>query len=132
MSWVDNGSTAPVTLNGNGRKIEGAYTVQGLPGGPPGTWFYRADQANWQLLEAMTLFNSTPLPPEFDDLFVTGLAIRLTALDEVAPKPGTTEAYSRILKRAQQRYKQRGAGTYGGQNLVNSYQSTDYEDGRRW
>lgn len=134
MAFVDNGMSATLTLDANGRKIASALTAT-LPAGTANTtWFYRSDLAEWQVLAQLTSSDQTPLPTEFDDLFVTGLAIRLTALDEVEPKTGTLEAYKRILTRCKQRYAQPGLMSGGGQNIPNSWQSYDdyWGTGRQW
>lgn len=137
MSWVDNGSTpitGTTTIDANGRRIEGALTLTLAPTTSTKTWLYRADLANWIELKPLDIYDETPLPVEFDDLFVVGLAVRLAALDEVEPKSGTLNAYARTLKRCQQRYINTGTITYGGQNIPNALTHTEYENGygRQW
>lgn len=134
MAFIDNGMSANLTLDANGRKIDSSLTKVLAPGAATQTWFYRADLAQWQTIAALTSSDQTPLPVEFDDLFVTGLAIRLAALDEQAPKDGTVLAYNQILKKAKARYYQPNTQMYSGQNVPNTQQSYNgyYRVGNSW
>ncbi len=123
MALVDTGATASITLNGNGRLIEGAATKVVTIGAEPQEWFYRSDLGNWIALAPLTFTDNLPLPSAFDRLIICGTAISLTALDEINPTTGTMFMYERLLKRCQQRYKQRGTTSYGGQNLAPTFQS---------
>lgn len=133
MSIVDTGASAPLTLNGNGRRINGTNTAIFAPGAPTVTYFYRADLANWIPLIDLTLTDALPLPPEFNRLIICGTAISLTALDEIKPTEGTLFMFNRLLKRCKERYLQRQSVTPGGQYLVNSDQAFEYGLGmRQW
>lgn len=134
MGYADNGASATLTIDANGRKIEGAQTITLVAGSEPRSWFYRADRAEWMLQEEMIATSDLPLPREFNDLFVCGLAIRLCALDTLKPQDSTIQAYTIILKLAKTRYRQRGQQSYGGQNIPNTIQSYDssYFGGNRW
>ena len=134
MGYADNGASATLTIDANGRKIEGALTITLVAGSEPREWLYRADRAEWVLQEELIASSDLPLPREFNDLFVCGLAIRLCALDTVKPQDSTLAAYTKILKRAITQYRQRGQQSYGGQNIPNTMQSYDssYFGGNRW
>jgi hypothetical protein len=108
MMLNDIGSVANPTLHGNGRKIEGGLTLTGTPGALDGhEWFYRADLGNWILLERITASgDELPLPQEFDDLFVTGLAIRLATRFGAQLPPAVEAKYAEMLTRVQARYKE--------------------------
>jgi len=115
MAYVDMGSTvtADMTLNGNGRLIEGSSTiVSNLDGVPSVTfhgrkWMYRADLGNWILLEHLDEATDTvPLPPEFDDLLVCGLAMRLAPRFQVQVDEVISSRYTDMLMRLKKRYKQ--------------------------
>lgn len=116
MSFVNAGispTTVNVTLSGNGRFIEGAASiVTDLDAGTPvdfhgRIWFYRADLGNWVRIDAPLQSNSTiPTPPEFDDLWVTGLAIRLAPRFQVAIQQTIVARYEDMLGRLKKRYKQ--------------------------
>lgn len=124
ISLVDVALTDPLTVNGNGRKIEGETTLVFSPGDPSKEWLYRADLADWvDIGSDLELTDELPLPSEFDDFFVCGTAIRLCALDQLDPQPPTTAAYALAEKKIMQRYYQPGIASWGGQNAAPSYQS---------
>ncbi len=130
---VDTGASATLTLNGNGRRINGQNTLSVAPSTPSATYFYRADLANWIPIAPLTLTDTLPLPAAFDRLIICGTAISLTALDEIKPTTGTTFMYERLLKRCRERYTQRQAVSPGGQNLVSADQAYEYGLGmRQW
>lgn len=74
--------TYTVTLDGNGRSIENSATLAASTDGR--TWFYRADQADWVRIAALTSSGDLPFPSQFDDYFIIALAKRLN------PKYGST------------------------------------------
>lgn len=93
FSIVDMGgnlSTNNVTIDGNGRHIEGSDTL--VLDGSSGNrfdWFYRGDLGNWVLYSELTLVDDLPFPEEFDDYFIMSLAMRINpqygrTLDEQA------------------------------------------------
>lgn len=125
MALVDTGASNPITLNGNGRLIEGSPSLVVAIGGEPREWFYRSDLGSWTALRELTFTDNLPLPATFDRLIICGTAISLTALDEINPTSGTMFMYERLLKRCKERYRQRGTTSYGGQNLPPSSQSYD-------
>ena len=108
MMLVDVGSTNNPTLNGSGRMIEGALTLTATPAALNGRrWFYRADLSNWVKLEKIVDANTQlPLPEEFDDLFVTGLAIRLAPRFGIEIAPSIAERHADMLARITARYKE--------------------------
>lgn len=77
---ADNLTTYNVTLNGNGRKIEGAATKVLSTNGQTREWFYRADLGDWKPLTSLALTDSIPFPAEFDDYFIILLSMRLNPL----------------------------------------------------
>jgi hypothetical protein len=67
----------PVTLDGNGRTIEGAATLTLNTNGTYREWFYRADLGNWMRLTGVTLTDEMPFPADFDIFFTILLAMRI-------------------------------------------------------
>lgn len=116
MAYVDTGSTSPVTLHGNGRLIEGAPSITGAPGAQlPASaaaelagrsWLYRSDLGDWIRLIDLTPTDPVPLPPEFDDLLVTGLAMRLAPRFGVDIPEMIVARNGDMLGRLKKRYKQ--------------------------
>lgn len=113
MAYVDLGSTGDVTLDGNGRLIEGATSISSDIGGAPAVslsgrqWLYRSDKADWILLvNELKASDTVPLPPEFDDLWVTGLVMRMAPRFQIEIQPSIGERYADMLGRLRKRYKQ--------------------------
>lgn len=114
MSYIDVGATGLVTLDGNGRLIEGSTTLSGAVAVPPETagelsgrkWFYRADLGNWLRITSLTESSEVPLPEEFDDLLVTGLAIRLAPRFGIKIDDSIALRNADMLSRLKKRYKQ--------------------------
>lgn len=80
LAVTDPGSnlaTANVTLDGNGRTIEGTATVVLATDGLNASWLYRADLGNWVRITDLALGDTLPIPREFDDYFSILLAMRL-------------------------------------------------------
>lgn len=122
IGFADVGSTATLTLNGNGRSIAGSLSVDLTNATVPTEWFYRADLGRWIVLtDLLVETDESPLPAAFDGLVVSGTAIRLTALDEIQVRDGTKFIYERLLKRAKARYTQHNSTTFGGENLRQSF-----------
>lgn len=67
----------PVTLDANGRTIEGAATKVLNVNGTFQEWFYRADKGEWVKLSALLATDQNPFPDTFDIFFICGLAMRL-------------------------------------------------------
>lgn len=114
MFYVNVGATATLTLSGNGRLIEGAATLTDTPSNLHSrSWFYRADLGNWIRLKTLISSDEVPLPVEFDDLLIKGMAIRM------APRYGVKDidqvilvGYADMLSRLKKRYKQAVAMPY--------------------
>lgn len=134
MEFVNVGSTATLTVLGNGRRISGAASLSFASNAVPVLLFYRADLGSWLPIAPLGLNDESPLPAEFDDLLVAGTAIRLTALDEISPQSGTMFIYDRLLKRCSQRYRQPASQAYDSLALTPSDQpySGYGESGRPW
>jgi hypothetical protein len=96
-------ATYPVTVYGNGRTIETAASITLNTNGLDSEWFYRGDLGNWQKYSPIILTDTFPFPEEFDDYFITLLAIRLN------PSYGTTldDQTSMIFKRSQSQIRAR-------------------------
>ena len=70
-------ATNPVTLNGNGRTIDGNPTFVANTNGLSNEWVYRADLGNWVSITNKALTDQNPFPAKFDEMFIILLAIRL-------------------------------------------------------
>ena len=72
-----NFASNPVTIYGNGNMIDNTNTVVLNTDGFDAEWFYRADLANWMKYAPLALEDNFPFPEEFDDFFITMLAMRI-------------------------------------------------------
>jgi hypothetical protein len=130
----DGGQVGDVlTLNGNGRTIEGAATqtfIFASPAFTPQRWFYRDDLADWVLVEDMELGDELPYPSEFDDFFICALSKRLApAYGKIIAKE-TVETALRAESAFYARYRQPTEVVYGSEQIPRSYQS--YIAGQWW
>lgn len=114
MAFVNVGTlpTVDITLDGNGRLIEGASSIVSDADAPePVTfhgrkWLYRADRAEWVRLSQITAEGRMPTPPEFDALWITGLAIALAPRFQVEIQATVLAMYGDMLSKLKKRYKQ--------------------------
>lgn len=67
----------PVTLDANGREIEGAATLLLNANGTFREWFYRADLGDWVRITSLLTTDQLPFPTMFDNMFTILLAMRL-------------------------------------------------------
>lgn len=74
-----NFATYNLTLNGNGRKVDGAATDVLSTNSQSIQYFYRADIGDWKVItiSSMVAGDTFPFPEEFDDMFIVLLAMRL-------------------------------------------------------
>lgn len=109
LMFLNIGSAAVnITLNGNGHLIENAAsltdTVANLHSRK---WFYRADLGDWVRIEALADETANmPLPVEFDDYFICGLAIRFAPRFQVSIAEETASRFNDVRKRLKSRYRQ--------------------------
>lgn len=109
ISVVDatgNFNTVAFTLNGNGRKIDGATTAVLNTANLQKEWFYRADMGSWMAITNLGLNDTFPFPLEFEDLFVIGLATRLNPRNGVAIDDQAMMNFRRMRNLFRARYSQ--------------------------
>ena len=105
----DVGSSAVnLTLDGNGRLIEGQQTlvdvVQALAGAE---WFYRDDLASWERMDELSLDSELPLPEEYNDIFIFYTAMRMSPRNNHTISDDTRGMFNVLLRDAKARYRQR-------------------------
>lgn len=136
LAVADAGQTlasSNLTLNGNGRQIEGAATLVLDTDGLCAQWLYRGDLGNWVRIEGLELTDAMPLPIEFDDYFAILLAMRLN------PRHGRELASSsavwleRQSNALQARYRRpRDVQDWGSLGLLGQRRTWDTGFGPRW
>lgn len=80
---ADNLSIYPFTVNANGRKIEAAPSVVLALNSTNTEWMYRSDLGNWVKVTNLSLSDEMPFPLQFDEFFITALALRLGASEDI-------------------------------------------------
>lgn len=101
-----NLASYPLTLNGNGRTIEGGTSATLNTNGLIREWFYRSDTGNWAAMTTLVAADGSPFPEEFDDLLVIGLAMRLNPRNGVQIDPQSIQTYKDNLVSFRARYFQ--------------------------
>lgn len=91
MALVNVGAdfaTTPLTLDGNGRLIEGLpqLVISAALSAPIG-WFFRGDLASWVRVTQFTLDSPSPLPTTFDDFLVSAMAVWVSGPNGVSSPP---------------------------------------------
>lgn len=104
---ADAGSSANLTIDANGRTIEAAATITVTPASDaPREWFYRKDKSDWVRLATLALNDAVPFPEMFDDLLITGLAIRLAPRNGQPVHNATLARYRDMQRKFKAHYKQ--------------------------
>lgn len=107
---IDNGgnfSTAPLTINANGRKIESNGTLVLNTNSINREWFYRGDLGEWVRLIDLDPADASPFPEEFDDLLITLLAFRLNSRYGAETSTDMIEILKRARRTFRARYRQK-------------------------
>lgn len=99
-------SQFPVTIHGNGRSFEGLTEVTLSEDGFKGEWIYRSDLANWMKVLPLDLEQEFPFPQEFDEYFITMLALRLNPAYGASIDDQTSEVFRRSRTQIKARYSQ--------------------------
>ncbi len=96
----------PLTVNGNGRSIEGENEMEYDTQGTIREWLYREDLGNWVVVTPLDLDGDMPWPSEFDDIFIIMLAYRLNPRYGQTIHPASAQALQRATSKFMARYKQ--------------------------
>lgn len=104
---ANNLQVSPITLNGNGRNIEGFSSTTLATNGVNKEWFYRADLGNWLPITDLEANSLMPFPEEFDEYFTMSLAMRLNPAYGIQTNPETMSILNRALSRLRTKYRQR-------------------------
>lgn len=126
LAFVDilgNLATFPVTIDGNGRNIEGLYTALLDTDADYRQWMYRADIGEWVKIASLADSDDVPFPEEFDDYFATMLALRVNPRYGQAISGSSIEAAKRMRSQIRSRYRRKNVFITTDPGLVNP---TDY------
>jgi hypothetical protein len=101
-----NLSTYPLTIDANGKRIDGGAVTTVSTAGANQIWFYRDDLAEWVSVGNIEANGNSPLPAEFDDFLVTMLAWRLNPRFGAQTSEATLEVLKTLQSQFSARYKQ--------------------------
>lgn len=96
-----------VTLQGNGRRIDGASKLVLTENNFNKTWIYNSDLAQWVALTELTVDSEMPFPLRFDDYFITKLASRLNPRYGRSLSPETIMRMQEMQLQMESMYRQR-------------------------
>lgn len=100
-------TTFKLTLDGNGRLVDGGTTFTDLPSALTGVnLLYRADLGDWIDVKNMVLTDFSPLPAVYDDLLAIGVAIRLGPRYGRAVSKESAGRFLQLVKRLKAQYRQ--------------------------
>lgn len=102
----NNFNTYNLTLDGNGRRIDGNTSLTLSTDGFSGEWLYRDDLGEWKKCTDLAAADDLPFPKEFDDYFIIGLAIRLNPKYGQQMSRESAVAYDRADNGLRARYYQ--------------------------
>lgn len=96
----------PLTIYGNGRSIEGEEMMIYNTAGETRQWVYREDLGNWVTVTPLDEAGEMPWPPEFDDMFIILLALRLNPRYGQVIHPASEATLRTAMSKFSARYKQ--------------------------
>ncbi|CAM6031246.1 unnamed protein product [Sphagnum compactum] len=96
----------PLTIYGNGRNIDGSPEETFSTNGLVQEWIYREDLGGWVTVIPISLTGLMPWPPEFDDMFIIMLAMRLNPRYGQVMHPASEAALKAAMTKFSARYKQ--------------------------
>lgn len=102
----NNLATFPLTVNGNGRLLDGATQQVYDTDGANKEFFFRQDTGNWAVLTPLALTDTFPFPLDFDDMFTILLAQRINPRYGAALDPQSSATLVKQLNQFNARYRQ--------------------------
>lgn len=96
----------PLTISGNGRKIDADFDIVLDTPGQIKEWVYREDIGTWVTVVPLNLNGEMPWPSEFDDMFIIMLALRLNPRYGQVIHPASMQTFQNIRKKFTARYSQ--------------------------
>lgn len=109
FAFVDvsgNLSTNNLTIDGNGRKIDGGFFALYQTDGYSAEYMYRADLGVWLAVTPLLLTSTMPFQTEFDDMFVIAVAMRLNPRHAVTMDPQSSAVYAKLMRQFTAQYRQ--------------------------
>lgn len=91
-----NLATYNLTVNGNGRNIEGAATLTLSTNSLNREWLYRADTGNWARLADLATSDPSPFPSRHDTFIILSLAQRLMPANDQGMSAEMVDTFRRV------------------------------------
>ena len=110
-----------ITLDGNGRLIDGSPTQSFTNTGPSQQWWYRAELGNWMTVQPVATTDNLPFAPEIDDLWILNLALRLAPRYGKTMPPESVAALKAIRALVAQNYTQQQDTQYNSGDIPKSW-----------
>ena len=101
-----NFATNELTIYGNGRQIEGESEMTYNTDGQMREWMYREDLGNWVVTSPIELTGTMPWGPEYDDMFIIKLAMRLNPRYGQIMHPASMQTLKEVQTKFSARYSQ--------------------------
>ena len=101
-----NLDTKNLTVNGNGRTVEGNPSTTLTTAGETREWFFRADLGDWVKVADLDFSDQSPFPLQFDDFLSTSLALRLNPRYGQAMGQETMAVLTRARSQFRAKYQQ--------------------------
>lgn len=123
----NNLATFPLTVVGNGQSIGGGTSLVFNTSGVSVDYIYLADKGDWMKVSPLISTDSWPFPPEFDDMFVIGLALRLNPRYQAVLDEQSAAVYKKVSGQFKARYRQsREVGSELGIVVISSSRNRFY------
>jgi hypothetical protein len=106
VDCANNLDINPLTIHGNGRKLDADFDVVLDVPGTAKEWMYRADLGTWVTVTPLDLAGNMPWPSEFDDMFIIMLSLRLNPRYGQVIHPASMETLRNVKKKFSARYGQ--------------------------
>lgn len=105
-NFMDPGSGQSATIHGNGRYITGLDTINLDGTVTEAEYLYRDDLANWVQYAPIIATDTFPFPSEFDDFFITALAMVVNPAYGQILDPQSQSVFKRSAQQIRSRYHQ--------------------------
>lgn len=101
-----NSAVFNLTLNANGRKIDGNPTLTLTDPTTQKEWIYDSASASWKIVLPLASTDQMPFPSKYDPLFTILLAARLNPRNGVQMDPQSQMKLSQMMKHFKAQYRQ--------------------------
>jgi hypothetical protein len=105
-NFMDPGRGQSATIYGNGRYLDGSDSINLDGTTTEAEYLYRDDLASWVKYAPILITDTFPFPIEFDDFFITGLAMVINPSYGQTLDPQSQAVFKRAAQQLRSRYHQ--------------------------